>query len=461
MAKTSTSGLLTTKGIAAMKPGEWLADPAARGAGRLQVRKLASGELAWYYRYTTPGGARDRLALGSNLSLAQAREAATVLARRYQAGDRDLRAVLADEQAAADHARREAQRTASAEDAQARATLGLLAAAYVSHLKAAGKPSWSAVKASFNRNVAEPFPSIDALPAHEITVDDVMPVFHRLTKEGKVREAEKLRAYLRAAYTAARRARTDAAMHAFAGFQIRENPLVDLDVSRPKEAAEKAAVAARERKWALSEAQLAAYWRRIQAMDDPQGAMLILHLLTGGQRVEQLVRLTASDYDQDTRTIKLLDTKGRRRVAYEHVVPLLPEAEKALARIKASARDEDGNAIDAGPYLVSIDGGASPAGYHHFWEAVNAVAAAMVAAKEVDRVFSPGTIRKTVETRLAAKGVPDEVLARLASHGLGGVQARNYNAHRYDDEKRAALRKLRGLCDPPKSKVVDFKRRSG
>ena len=95
--------------------------------------------------------------------------------------------------------------------------------------------------------------------------------------------------------------------------------------------------------------------------------------------------------------------------------------------------------------MVTVDGGESPAGYHRFWEAVNGVAAAMLEAKEVDRLFTPGTIRKTVETRLAAKGVPDEVLARLLSHGLGGVQARNYNAHRYDDEKRSALRKLRAL----------------
>jgi len=48
----------------------------------------------------------------------------------------------------------------------------------------------------------------------------------------------------------------------------------------------------------------------------------------------------------------------------------------------------------------------------------------------------------TIETRLAARGVSDEVLARLLSHGLGTVQARHYNKHRYNDEKRAALEKL-------------------
>jgi len=123
-------------------------------------------------------------------------------------------------------------------------------------------------------------------------------------------------------------------------------------------------------------------------------------------------------------------------------------------------QDEKGGEKQPGPFLLSLDNGNSPLAYHKLWELVQSVATEMLDAKEVDRLFTPGTIRKTVETRLAAKKVPDEVLARLLSHGLGGVQARNYNAHHYDDEKRAALRKLRALCDPPKGKVVQF-RKSG
>src|SRR5690606_25453158 len=167
-------------------------------------------------------------------------------------------------------------------------SLGALLKAYVAHLKAAGKPSHRAVELAVERHLVEAFPKVAALPAVEVTVDDVIPVFHRLAAAGKLREAEKLRAYLRAAYTAARRARTDATMYAFKGFQVRHNPLADLEVSRPKEAVEKAAQAARERKWALSQGQLAAYWRRISADKGERGALLRFHLLTGGQRAEQL-----------------------------------------------------------------------------------------------------------------------------------------------------------------------------
>lgn len=330
------------------------------------------------------------------------------------------------------------------------ATFAGLLQAYAQHLKDAGKASAAQVEGALNRHIIEPRPKLAAIAADEITVDDVMPVFHALAKAGKLREAEKLRAYLRAAYTAARKARTDATMHAFAGFSIRVNPLADLDVTRPKEAAGKAAEASKARVRALTEAQLAAYWKRINADEGLVGALLRFHLLTGGQRVEQLARLTVRDYDPDLHTVRLLDTKGRRTRAREHVVPLLPEAEAAMQTMRGDK--------PAGDFLFTLDGGATAAGYHNAWEAVTAVAAAMVKAEEVDRPFTPGTIRKTVETRLAAKGITDEVLSRLLSHGLGGVQARNYNAHHYDDEKRTALRKLRSLCEPKTGKVIPFKK---
>jgi integrase len=257
-----------------------------------------------------------------------------------------------------------------------------------------------------------------------------------------------MRAHLRAAFTAAREARRDAGMVAFEGFHLTHNPMLELRVSRPSEAASTAASAAKERKWALTEAQLRAYWKRLQALDTPAGALMRFHLLSGGQRMEQLSRLTAADLDRDQNTVTLRDTKGRRSVAHEHVVPLIPDALAAL------------DAMGKGPHLFTVSGGEAPAVPHTLAAAMRALSEKMIEAKEVDRTITPGSIRRTVETRLAAKGVPDEVLARLLSHGLGGVQARNYNAHRYDDEKRAALEKLRAILDEPAGKVVKFPAKS-
>jgi integrase len=274
-------------------------------------------------------------------------------------------------------------------------------------------------------------------------------VFRRLTKAGNWRAAEKMRSYLRAAYTAAKAARHDAAGFAFDGFTITSNPIAELDVTRPKEAAEKAADAARQRKWALSEAQLRAYWNRLVALDTPQGALMRFHLLTGGQRMEQLSRLEVGDFDRDHKTVTLRDTKGRRRVAHDHVIPLVPDAMKALASMRPAGKGKE----PKGPFLFTVSSGERAAVPHTLAAAMRDLSAVMIEAREVDRTITPGAVRRTVETRLAAKGIPDEVLARLLSHGLGGVQARNYNAHHYDDEKRAALKKLRALLDPPMGKA--------
>lgn len=404
-----------------------------------QIRRFTIG------RFRTPDSAKQ--ATGRGLTAADARRKAIVLRSRIEEGEdiaAEKAAARAEEKAA------KAAQAAKAEQDRRKTqfTLQALLDAYVEHLRNAGKPSADGVARTIKRALSTPFPKLANTPADEVSVEAVMPVFHRLTKAGKFREAEKLRAYLRAAYTAARKARTDAAMHAFTGFQIRHNPLDELSVTRPKEAAQEAAAAAKERKWALSEVQLAAYWNRIGALPAPHGAMLRFHLLTGGQRVEQLSRLTVSDYDPDAKTVTLYDTKGRRQVAHEHIVPLLPEAEKALADLRGPN----------GPHLFTLSGGKEGAVYHTIRDAILQVATDMVEAGEIDRTFTPGILRKTVETRLAAIGVPKDIRGRLQSHGIGGVQDRHYDAHDYDQEKRNALRRLRQICEGKTGTVVHMRR---
>ena len=57
--------------------------------------------------------------------------------------------------------------------------------------------------------------------------------------------------------------------------------------------------------------------------------------------------------------------------------------------------------------------------------------AAMVEAQEVTERFTPGDLRRTIETRLTAAGVTSDTLKHLLSHGFGGVQDRHYQRSRY------------------------------
>lgn len=409
----------------------------------MQARRLASGELAWYYRYSGPEGERVRLPLGTGLTLAKARKLAGELSRRYQSGERDLRGALEAEQREAEREQAETEAAAEAAQARKRATLGRLLLAYVGNLERAGKASARSVERSLRLHVEDAWPKLWSKPAADVTDDDLLTVVAALANADKLREAAKVRSYLRAAYGAAIRARHDArALPALRELQIRHNPAADL-------APIDGSTEARER--ALSLAELRAYWTRICALPDPDGALLRFHLLTGAQRVEQLARLTVDDLDGDTKTIRLRDGKGRRRQPRIHIVPLIPEALDALEAMAGGTH---------GPFLFTIGGGHSGAAYYNVQHRVRAVCEAMQEAGELDKgPFTVGDIRRTVETRLAAEGVSLEVRAQLQSHGLGGVQAKHYDRHDYLDEKRGALETLHRVLTAQSAKVTPIRRK--
>lgn len=56
--------------------------------------------------------------------------------------------------------------------------------------------------------------------------------------------------------------------------------------------------------------------------------------------------------------------------------------------------------------------------------------------------FSLPDLRRIIETRLAGMGVSKDTRAQLLSHGLSGVQTRNYDRNEYEREKRDAWRLL-------------------
>lgn len=67
----------------------------------------------------------------------------------------------------------------------------------------------------------------------------------------------------------------------------------------------------------------------------------------------------------------------------------------------------------------------------------------MAAAGELEGPrFTPGDLRRTVETRLAAAGYSEEVRGHVQSHSLSGAQKQHYNKYEYDAEKRGAIAAL-------------------
>jgi integrase len=271
-----------------------------------------------------------------------------------------------------------------------------------------------------------------------------LSVIARIADAGKLREAAKLRSYVRAAYAAAIRARQSAqGLAALRDLKITSNPARDLVTIEG---------ASQSRERALSVAELRAYWRRIVALPGIPGALLRFHLLTGGQRVRQLGRLTVDDLDGDAQSVRILDRKGRRKVARIHDVPLIDAAAEAL---QAMGHDQEPG------YLFTLTSGITPASYESLRDHLVIVRAAMEAAGELDKgPFTVGDLRRTIETRLAAVGVTREDRSQLQSHGLGGVQSRHYDKHEYLSEKRAALETLYSVLVGAPAKVTPIRKKA-
>jgi hypothetical protein len=422
---SSTQKPLTAVGIRNLKAGESASDPAPRGAGVLQVRKLSNGSTAFYFRYTDSKGARDRLSLGLDVTLQDARKRAASLSRRYQDGDTDLRAVLDAEVLEARRVKEaEAVRQESLR-AKAAATLGALVGAYCDFLEIRKKVSAPKVRKALAKHVRDSSPALWNKPAGDLDVDDLASLVRPLVDSGHLREAAKIRSYLQAAYAAAVSARQGVnGSPALRALRISRNPAKDLSTVDAAES---------KRQRVLAESELRAYWQAISAVQGPGGALLRFHLLTGCQRVEQLARLKTTDVDSDRPSFRIYDPKGRRKTPRTHEVPLLPVALTAI----------DDMDLRLGPFVASIDHGTSGAEYSSYRHRLQDVVRGLLSdGKLPGGSFSVGDLRRTVETRLAAAGVSLEVRAQLQSHGLGGVQARHYDKYDYFSEKLDALKRL-------------------
>lgn len=441
-------------------------------SGALVARKLASGAVVFFWRWTTDGRVdRERIGLFDRklppkklepvdgaYTVAGAAQAAVVLAGRHakaikeklgglrgaqaaQAAAEAARMAEAErvkaEQAAAEAARLQAeadQRAREEAERKAREELNLqrLLVAYCDYMASLGRRSHLDARSIFNVHVFTPWPKLAALPASEITDEQVADVLRLIIEKGHARTAGKCRAFMAAAFETARKARTDAAVPVrFKDFNIRFNPASATAVPDGTREADKNPLSADE---------MRRYWRAIKDIDTPRGAMLRLHLLTGAQRIEQFLRLKTADIGANS--IMLFDGKGRPRrgrAPRQNPQPLLPEARQALERI-APVGEWALSTHKEGRTHISADTFAS---------------AAKAAGKGIEG-FEPKRLRSGVETLLASAGVSPHTRGRLQSHGISGVQATHYDGHDYLPEKLLALETLLRLLEAD-AKVVPIR----
>ena len=393
--------------------------------GSLQARRLARGSVQFYWRYSHEGRThresighydphsppKKREPSAAGFSVTAARERCRALA--IQHGQRRLTGGLPEvkvEERAAFKARKVAQVDRSTR------TLRNLLETYLAHLEAQGRRSHVDAAGIFKAHVFGAWPELSERTAVDLTSEDVLDMQRRLVEQGKGRTANKLRSYLRAAYQCAIDVRMSAAIPVhFKAFGVHINPAAQTKRDASFDRADKRP---------LSVEELKAYWRLVRGLPGLRGSVLRLHLLTGGQRVLQLLRLRWADTTASSITI--FDAKGRPgQGARRHVVPLLPKASAVLREFERG-----------GEYVISSMQGVRPV------EAATVTGWARDAASEAIEGFQLKRVRSGIETLLAANGVSREVRGHLQSHGLTGVQHRHYDGHDYMPEKQGALELL-------------------
>lgn len=299
------------------------------------------------------------------------------------------------------------------------ATLHNLLEAYCDYLKRLRRDSHTDIRSSFKKNVYEAWPKLANSPASEITAEQIADILRAVHERGHARTSNKLRSYICAAYQVAKSAKTKASIPAnFKKFKITANPVSDTEPDTTANRADKNPLSADE---------MLTYWECIKDAPGIQGAALRLHLLTGGLRIIQFVRLLSKDVTSDT--IKLYDIKGRPGGGPRpYTTPLT-----SLAKVAAI------ECLSKGEFAISTNDGKT----HLTADTLSKWACAAVGDEIQD--FQAKRIRSGVETVLAKLKFSKDLRGRLQSHGISGVQDRHYDGHDYLDEKLEMLTQLEGF----------------
>ncbi|MBM3370419.1 MAG: integrase family protein [Betaproteobacteria bacterium] len=416
--------------------------------GSLQARRLRDGSISLYWRYTF-AGRRDRHVIGRydpQLSPKQLspKDGAFSLAGAMQEAMRF--ASLHHSNLAAGglkgliQAEDEAKLVAAQEKERRRvATLKALLTSYVDWLIKQNRVSHRDTASIIRNHIFTPWPELSEQPACDIKAEQIADVLRLIVQKGFGRTSNKARAYIAAAYQLALRAPVDPTVPAnFKQFGVVSNPASAIPAN--------AALNKSDRN-PLSAAELRAYWGVVDKIKGQKGGVLKLHLLSGGQRIEQLLRLKAEDVKQDH--LVLWDIKGRPgREPRPIDLPLLPWIREALAEARCTCKN--------GFFVLSTDSGATHIANTTLNEWANQAAVEAGIEK-----FEPKRIRSGVETLLASKRVSEGLRGRLQSHGVTGIQARHYDAHDYLTEKAEALEVLyQALCQEP-AVVIELRKRVG
>lgn len=239
----------------------------------------------------------------------------------------DPRELEKEQKAEKQRIKKEAEAAKKETEANRKYTLKVLCDTYADYLESRGKDKTAkGVRSVVKVHLAEVDPDLAEKAARDVTAHEVAGLIRGITEKGKGRTAGIFRSTLAAAYSCARRAPFDGTMpKAFINFNIETNPVDPIPT-----------IPVRARHRTLNRKELKAY---IEALgNDLVDNALKLGLYSGGQRMAQILRAEVSDWDADTKTLRLVDPKGKRTEPREHLLPLAPVAASTVDHLVEKSR---------------------------------------------------------------------------------------------------------------------------
>ena len=285
----------------------------------------------------------------------------------------------------------------------------------------------------YRRNLADNYPTLLKTPPSEIDAYTWADVFRGVATDTP-RSADKLRSFVMAAYNKAYDAPFDPSIPlAFKQFKIEVNP-----VARTKPAKG----AGNADKDPLNLQEMRTYWQLIKDVEGSKGASLRIHLLTGGLRTMQLLRLQVAHINDEYFTLH--DPKGTREHAQPYSTPISNKVKRDFAIL--TAQNSTG-------YVFSNN-----QGHTAIWQDTLLEWAQEIVGDTIER-FKLKRVRSGVETFLSSRGISQEIRGRLQSHGVSGIQNKHYNAHDYLKEKAHALKVLEDAVTQQGKTVIKLSER--
>ncbi len=415
MSKKLTDRSICGKLLPAGKRQAFFTDGSGKkGTGRLVLvaKKKAKGELKeFYFRYYSETQERRyKLGVYPELSLSAARKLALQCSEIYQAGD-DPAAVMKER----------ARETIAARSEQA--TFKDVLDTYEAHLE--GRASQSKVKNNFKNHIRKKFNSLLQVPANKITGSDISTILREMRLQGITVGCNRVRAELVAAFNYCRKADNDWRTDAGTGkkFNLTYNPVEDF--TSPNAKVEK------ERDRAMSRQELRLYMKALEAKAPVVKAFMQLHVILGGQRPEQLLRLKWTDINHEESHLTIINYKHDDRA---HVLPLLPGAIKVLSELASWLTDigYSGEYVFPGRHGDRFTGKQLHVGTisREFKQAVDSLKFESVQLRDV---------RRTIKT-IGASMLSVETLDRIQAHTVGSRISNRYNRYEYLDVKRQGLK---------------------